>query len=140
MEFIEIITLVDITKPSVVRPNQGTEQQQNQYKNWITLLQCLGLRSNIEYDKDPSVSSVEVKSMGFGSKYTGTHRVWTFRVRPDRNEAYMDDQDNAIGLLLQDMDQVPIIKNLTETINMSKAVLDLNSRQTRNTVVRAHVN
>jgi hypothetical protein len=138
MQYIEVITLVDITRPPVSRPNQGTEQQQDQYKNWITLLQCVGLRSNIEYENDPRESLIDISNMEFGTKYKGTHRVWTFRFSPDRREAYMNDQGNIIGLLLEDMNQVPIIKNLTETINISKAVLDLNSRQVRNTVVRVH--
>lgn len=139
MQYIEIITLVDITRPPVSRPNQGTEQQQDQYKNWVTLLQCAGLRSNIEYDSDPQTVLTDIGDMKFGTKYKGKHRIWTFRFRSDRREAYMNDQGNIIGLLLEDMDQVPIIKNLTETINISKAVLDLNSRQARNTLVRVHV-
>ena len=50
MEIITIKTLVDITKPNVQRPGQGSPLEQSQYKNWITLQQCIGLRSVIAYD------------------------------------------------------------------------------------------
>lgn len=135
MYSIKIITLIDISRPRVSRPGQGTELEQNQYKNWVTLLQCVGLRSNIEYDNDPQLVQQNISQLGFGKKYSGLHKTWIFTFRPDRNEAYMDESGNLIGLLISDLHQVPIVKNLTETINISKAVLDLNSLQTCNTIV-----
>lgn len=103
-----------------------------------TLQQCIGLRSNIDYDSAPTVELLDIKSLGFGSKYKGTHRVWTFRFRPDRTQAYHDSQGNIIGLLLDDVNQVPIIENLSETINITKAVFDLESSRDCNTVIKAH--
>jgi hypothetical protein len=139
MEQIEIKTLVDITKPQVHRPGQGTLLEQNQFKNWTTLQQCIGLRSIIEYDYPPIVESLDIKNLGFGSKYKGVHKIWTFKFRPDRNLAYDDSQGNIIGLLLADIDQVPIIENLEETINISKAVFDLNNPQYKNIIIKATV-
>ena len=112
MEFIEIKTLIDITKPSVARPGQGSELEQNQFKNWVTLQQCIGLRSNIEWDHPPTSEFVDVKGMGFGSKYKGTHKVWTFKFKTDQSFAYQDEFGNNIGLLLHDVNQVPIIQKL----------------------------
>lgn len=136
MEQIEIQTLIDITKPNVFRPGQGSLLEQNQYKNWITLQQCIGLRSIIEYDYPPTSELIDIKGMGFGSKYKGTHRVWSFSFSPDRSLAYDDSNGNLIGLLLNDVNQVPIIEKLNETINISKAVFDLDSTQFRNTIIR----
>jgi hypothetical protein len=136
METIEIKTLIDITKPNVSRPGQGTELEQQQYKNWITLQQCIGLRSIIEYDAIPTVNFVDLRGKGFGSKYKGEHKVWTFRFRPDRTMAY-DSQGNIIGLLYNDLHQVPMIKKLTETINILKEMFDLEDPQYRNTTVTA---
>ena len=139
METIEIKTLIDITKPNVYRPNQGSLLEQNQYKNWVTLQQCIGLRSIIDYDDPPKIELIELKGMGFGTRYKGIHNVWTFKFRPDRSSAYYDDNSgNIIGLLLNDIDQVPIIEKLTETINISKAVFDLESPQFRNIIIKAH--
>lgn len=137
MELIEIQTLVDITKPNVQRPGQGSELEQNQYKNWITLQQCVGLRSNIEYEYPPTNEVRDLKNLGFGNKYKGQHRVWTFTFRPDRNLAYIDQDGNHIGLLCQDVDQVPIIENLTETINIKQAVFDLSNPQYKNILIKA---
>lgn len=135
METITIKTLVDITKPNVSRPGQGSPLEQNQYKNWITLQQCIGLRSIISFDEPPTVEKTDIKGMGFGSKYKGEHAVWTFTFNPDRTHAYDDDQGNLAGLLINDIHQVPVIENLNETINMSRAVFDLEDSQYRNVLV-----
>lgn len=136
MEIIEFKTLIDITRPAVYRPGHGSELEQNQYKNWITLQQCIGLRSNVEFDNPPTSELVDVKGLGFGSKYKGTHRVWTFCFSPDRGGSY-DDEGKPLGFLLNDVDQVPVIDKLTETINIPKAVFDLENSQYKNTIITA---
>lgn len=138
MEIIELKTLVDITKPTNIhRPNQGSELEQNQFKNWVTLQQCIGLRSIIDYDYPPTVEKIDLKSLGFGSKYKGEHNVWTFTFRPDRSLAYDDGEGNSIGLLLKDLHQVPVIKKLNETINMTKEVFNIEDPQYKNTIIKA---
>lgn len=139
METIKIKTLIDITKPNVHRPGQGTILEQNQYKNWITLQQCIGLRSIISYDQYPEVEQVDVKGMGFGNKFKGKQRVWTFTFYPDRTGAYMDNNGNSIGLLLNDLHQVPVIEKLTETINNIKAMFDLEDLQNKNIVISSQL-
>lgn len=139
MEQIEIKTLIDITKPKVYRPGQGSLLEQNQFKNWTTLQQCIGLRSIIEYDDPPTSEMIDLKGLGFGNKYKGNHRVWTFKFRPDRSLAYDDSEGNVIGLLLHDIDQVPIIEKLEETINIPKAVFDLENPQYKNIIIKASI-
>lgn len=134
METIEIKTLVDITNSTVTRFNKGLEKEYNQHRNWITLLQCIGLRAIIEFDQNPTSELIDIKSLGFGSKLKGKHRVWTFRFTTDRSQTYLSDE-GEIGHLINDLHQVPIIKNLDETINISKAVFDLKDTSNRNTIV-----
>jgi hypothetical protein len=136
MEVIEIKTLIDITNTNVRRINQGTQQQLDQFRNWTTLLQCIGLRSNINYDRDPRVETVDVKGLGFGSEYKGKHQVWTFQFRPDRPDTFADESE-AVALLERDLDKIPMILNLTETINTQRAVLDTSDESFANTVVKA---
>ena len=136
MEIIEIKTLIDITKPKVYRPGQGTPLEQNQYKNWVTLQQCIGLRSIITFDNYPVVEKVDLKGLGFGSKFKGEHAVWTFSFNTDRSFAFEDVKENPIGLLISDMHQVPIIEKLTETINITKAVFELEDLQYKNTMIK----
>jgi len=135
MDIIEIRTLVDITKTGVFRLNQGTQLELDQNRNFTTLLQCLELRSIVGFANDPVESVNEAKFLKFGSNFKGKHKVWTFEFNPDRTGAYLDEDNNYVGNLIRDLDQVPIIKNLTESINMSRAVFDLTSDKDRNTIV-----
>ena len=137
METIEVKTLIDITNTNVVRPNQGSVLEHNEYRNFITLMQCIELRCIVTYDNLPTVEEVDVKGMGFGSEYKGKHKVWTFRFRPDRTHAF-DDETNPVGLLLNDMHEVPVIKSLAESINIDKAVFFTYESQYKNTIIKAH--
>jgi len=131
MQTIEIKTLVDITETNVIRPNQGTPLAHNQQKNFITLKQCIEIRSNMIFDGGPMVEERDVKDMGFGSKYKGKHRVWTFVFSPERDGVYP-----TVKTLADDIDQVPIIQNLTETINMETAIFELSDATTANTIIK----
>ena len=89
------------------------------------------------YD-DPPVKEIQnIKSMGFGSAYKGNHAVWTFRIVPDRAGVY-NTSDGPEGALIDDIDSVPIIKNLTETINIIKAIFDCKDPIAKNTIIKAH--
>jgi hypothetical protein len=136
MQTIEIQTLVDITDTRVARPNQGTPLQHDQYRNFTTLRQCVEIRSIISYDASPTVETVDVKDLGFGSQYKGKHKVWTFRFYPDRSGAYFEGQ-SEVGALLDDVNGVPVIQKLTETINMDTAMFELKNAATKNTIVKA---
>jgi hypothetical protein len=134
MEQITIKTLIDVTNTDVRRENQGTQLEADQYKNWITLKQCIELRSLFEYDHNPTFETVDIKGMGFGTGHKGQHRLWTFTFRPDRSGAFAT-EDTGVGLLEEGLHLVPVIKNLTETINTTKAVFDLRDEKVRNTVI-----
>jgi hypothetical protein len=136
MQTIEIQTLVDITDTKVARPNQGTPLQHDQYRNFTTLRQCIEIRSIISYDASPSVETVDIKDMGFGSKFKGKHQVWTFRFYPDRSGAYIEGQDE-VGALVNDVNGVPVIQKLTETINMDTAMFEVKDLATKNTIIKA---
>ena len=135
MDTIEIQTLIDITNTNVIRPNQGTQLELNQYRNFTTLRQCAEIRSVILYDGNPSVDLVDIKGLGFGSRYKGKQAVWRFRFSPDRPAVYGDD----LEFLIADMDQIPVITNLTETINIDKAIFDLKDSSYKNTIIKAYL-
>lgn len=136
MQTIEIKTLIDITNTNVSRPNQGTQLEMDQHRNFTTLKQCAELRSIISYNFSPELQVIDVKDQGFGSKYKGKHAVWTFRFSPDRSGAYASD-DNDIGCLLDDVHGVPVVEKLTETINIEKAIFELIDASSKNTVIKA---
>ena len=136
MQTIEIKTLLDITNITMLRPGQGSQLEHDQYRNFTTLRQCAELRSIISYDHGPSFETVDIKDLGFGSKYKGKHTVWTWIFYPDRTGVYRD-ENTEIGLLINDIDSVPIVKNLTETINIDKAIFELKSSSATNTIIKA---
>ena len=135
METIEVKTLIDVTNTDVRRLSQGTQLEVDQCRNWTTLKQCVELRSVVSYDFSPSVDEVDIKNLGFGKKHKGVHRVWTWRFRPDRDMVYVD-PTGPIGGLLTDLDQVPIIQNLTESINIDKPVFELTDPDFKNTIIK----
>lgn len=134
---IEIWTLIDVTKTGVTRPSQGSQIEIDQNRNFTTLTQCLELRSIVEYQQFPIVETMDIKVQGFGSDYKGKHKVWQAKFIPDRSGVYTDDKGNEIGLLLEDLHSVPIIKNLTETINIGVAIFDLKDGKNKNTIIKA---
>lgn len=136
MNSIEIKTLIDITNTKVNRSGQGSQLQLNQQRNFITLLQCLEIKSIIDYANSPQIEESNVKNLGFGSKYRDTHKFWTFRFTTDRDLVYQDNQGNPLGGLIEDLHEVPIIKNLTETVNIDKSIFDCKDDAYRNTLVR----
>jgi hypothetical protein len=136
MDIIEICTLIDITQTKVNRISQGTELELNQQRNFVTLLQCVEIRSIIEFDRPPSLELKDLKTLGFGSQYKGKNRVWTFRFNTDRTNVYLDNNDNPVGSLIEDLHEVPIIKNLTETVNILKSIFDCKDDRYKNTLAR----
>lgn len=136
MQFIEVKTLVDVTDTKVNRPRAGLQVEHDQYRNFTTLKQCLEIRSNIMFDSIPSVETVDVKDLGFGSKFKGKHQVWTFRFSPERAGAYSEG-NSEIGALIDDVHGVPVIQKLTETINMDTAIFDLKDPANKNTIIKA---
>jgi hypothetical protein len=132
---IEIQTLIDITNTRVVRPNQGSQIEHSQYKNFTTLKQCAEIRSNISFAYEPQCELRDISGMEFGTEYQGVHAVWTFRFSPDRSGVYSTEK-SSVGCLIDDLDQVPVIKNLRETVNIEKATFELKDPLYKNTVVR----
>lgn len=137
MATIEIKTLIDITRTNVTRSPQGSGLELDQHRNFTTLIQCAEIRSIVVFDSSPTVEKIDIKGMGFGSNYKGKQNVWTFAFDPDRQDVYNDGEGNSLLLLINDLHQVPVIKNLTETVNIDKAVFDCKDNQYKNILIKA---
>ena len=136
MDIIEIKTLIDITNTRVIRLNQGSQLEIDQQRNFITLMQCIEIRSIVSYDMPPLLEkNQDLKKFKFGSIYKGKHSIWTFRFSTDRESIYYDDLGNPLGCLVEDLHEVPIIKNLTETVNIDKSIFDCKDPLFTNTIV-----
>ena len=88
------------------------------------------------YDFSPEMQMIDVKDLGFGSKYKGKHAVWTFRFNPERSGVYVNDKGD-VGCLDEDIHGVPVVEKLTETINIEKAIFDLIDASSKNTIIKA---
>ena len=131
MEVIRIQTLIDITNSNVRRGNQGSQQELNQFRNWTTLLQSIGLRAIILYDRDPQVETVDVSTLGFGTNYRGKQQVWTFDFSIEGNNIFAIG-NNPTQLIDEDCKHVPMILNLTETADTTAYItVDDNNRNLR---------
>ncbi len=117
MAKIQIRTTIDITNTDVRRPDQGTEKQLNQYRNYTTFLQVIGLRSVFTIAQQPKFED------GF----------WTFEIVPDRDSVFELDKD-PVGLLKEDLESVPIITGLDEVKPNKNKVIKI-SKPSPNTFV-----
>lgn len=107
---ITLFTLVDITATGVIRSNFGEDTlERNQQRNWETVLQVLGLRTQPIIISGPTVSrSVDLAWLDFGDLYEGHQDVWSVVFTAEQN-IYQIDQ------LEKDFEQIPIVTGLTET-------------------------
>ena len=115
---IRIKTLVDVTRTDVRRRDQGDEQKLYQQQNYQTLQQIINLRNLIDNNDDPFVETRDVTGE-FGSSYKGEHKVWTYEFEVDHADAYNDGTD-PVGLLKEDLEQIPVLGGLTETVPTPK--------------------
>ena len=108
-------TLVDITATGVIRGNDPDNTERNQQRNWETLLQCIGLRTQPQNIQEPQCSTFsDIGIAEFGDFYSGTQKLWTWSWTVEREGVY-DLGNVPLGGLLQDLEQVPIITGLEET-------------------------
>lgn len=115
MPTYQVISLVDITRS---KPNRDETDVSvlSQQANFNSLIQAIGLRSNIEWEIDP------IKHHGalpYPFEGKGTYWEWSFRV--EREDVFLDN-DDSVALLKQDLHNIPIIVNLDETIEIDPPV------------------
>jgi hypothetical protein len=135
MQEFTVHTLIDITESRKLRKEAGFEIEYQQQQNFIMMLQTIGMRANPHYTSSPKFKTVDVESLGFGSEYSGSHTVWTFNFYIEFDSGFTDSQGNRTGLLVEDLNFVPVICNLKETIKPKLCVFDTKSSQYQNTVV-----
>ena len=110
-----IDTLIDITETKA-RRQDNDKFAYKQQANFQTLLQTLGLRTQVFYDNSPSFDKLSTSKFDFSDKYIGKQNVWTF-------DFYIEYEGGlSLDMLTEDFDLIPIITGLNETIDTDKAL------------------
>lgn len=111
--YITGLTLVDITSTGVIHNRADREFERNQQRNWETVLQCIGLRTQ-PFDILGPVSKLMNVDDHFGEMYFGKQRVWCFTFAVEQLGIW-DTGTDPLDLLHKDFNQVPVIQGLNET-------------------------
>lgn len=120
MEY-KLYTLVDITHTGQFRSEPGKENLRWKEQNFNTLIQTLGIRSNIVYTNSPSVIEVKGRLVGFDTD--DIIRVWRFDWSTERDYMYEDNND-PVAFLKDDFMLIPYISGLDEAMEQKYAVFN----------------
>ena len=118
-------TLIDITKTDVTKFTPELERMRNKQRNWETVVQILGLRTQIMSINQLKTETKDLSQHVFGSDYQDKQRVWTFEFEVEFKDLYLNDQD-PYGILKKDFAQSPIILGLDETVTPPVALFYTN--------------
>lgn len=113
MKKYKLITLIDITKSDATR-TEGDRIKVGQQANFNSLLQGIGMRSNVDWSADPKVADGRLPN---GS---GKARHWIWHFYCEREDVFLKD-DDPVGLLKDDLNGVPVVAQLNNTADIDPA-------------------
>jgi len=117
----KLYTLVDITHTGQHRNEQGKENLRWKEQNFNTVLQILGMRANVHYDRSPLVTELKGSLAGFDTDEI--IRVWRFDFSTEREFLYECSGD-PVAYLKDDFHLVPYIAGLDEAMEQQYAVFN----------------
>jgi hypothetical protein len=110
----QIVTLVDITRSQPTR-EETDKIKLGQQANFNSLVQAIGMRSNVTWHRDPTKHTGRLPEPASGK---ATHWTWEFDC--ERDQVFLKDKD-PVGLLKFDLDGVPIVAGLGDSIELAPA-------------------
>ena len=110
----QIVTLVDITRSQPDRDDADITLL-GQQANFNSLLQAIGLRSNVTWLRDPKKHTGRLPEPASGK---ATHWIWEFDC--ERDEVFLHDGD-PVYLLVHDLNHVPVIVDLENSEDIDPA-------------------
>ena len=115
MQTYQVISLVDITRS---RPDRSCTDQikLGQQANFNSLIQAIGIRSNVEWQNDP-----EMHNGRLPEPFDGKANYWTWTFTVERDFVF-DKNGDAVGLLLDDLHGVPVVDGLNNTVMLKPSV------------------
>ena len=130
---MKVYSLIDISETKQRRNNSSDRIAIGEQANWMTFVQTMMLRTNI-YCEAPvatDYSAAQFNKLGFGTDYTGKHRVWEVECKTDEYQYFPTNE-----ALEEDFDLVPVIDQLNETIQINNNVFRT-TPQARNIIFKA---
>ena len=110
----QIVTLVDITRSQPARDDINITLL-GQQANFNSLVQAIGMRSNVEWQRDPVKHTGRLPNPASGK---ATYWIWEFDC--ERDQVFLQDGD-PVYLLVHDLNHVPIIADLENTEDINPA-------------------
>lgn len=108
----KIITLVDITRANPDR-KESDQLKLSQQANFNSLVQAIGLRSNVSWNNDPKQYT---GSLPYPIDGKANHWIWEFDA--EREDVFLKDND-PVGLLKDDLHGVPVIDRLNNSVELT---------------------
>jgi hypothetical protein len=124
---IRCYTLIDITATGFTRKPKTPEDivLRNQQRNYETFQQLISLRSQPTIERPPvQLQDVHIDDHTFGNYYMPSlfpYTIWMFNFYSEQLGAYANDS-SAVGSLIEDFNDVPIIDNLSETAKINNTI------------------
>ena len=115
MKRYKLITLVDITRANPSRTETDSLRVKQQ-ANFNSLIQAINLRSNIDYISDP-----ELKKGQLPAPLSGKANHWIAEFEVEREDVFSDGVD-PVGLLVEDVNGVPIVPELNSSVELDPPV------------------
>jgi hypothetical protein len=115
MQLFKLVSVVDITR-SLPSRSETDQLKMGQQANFNSLIQAIGIRSNVEWDRDPECHTGRLPDAIEGA---ATHWIWEFSV--ERDFVFRLD-DDPVGLLLDDLQGVPVINRLNNSVDIMPSI------------------
>jgi len=113
---VECYCLFDITATGVTSTRPGNDQRaRNQQRNWDTMLQLAGMRTQIFNVEGPVLSDSADTPLGTD------HRVWHFSFEIEPESQWLVDGDE-FWVLRHDSEGTPMITGLTESAGVEPMI------------------
>ena len=158
LEFFTCITLVDITKTGIVSPYKDNipaflddadniiadenswNKSRNKQRNWETIVQIIGIRAQPIMLEEPVIhKDIPLSEYEFGTAYQDIEsNIWTFSFSVEHRGVF-DHPERPLGALIDDVQGIPILSGLGETVSFPKNVFDT-VEETRNIYFRSGKN
>lgn len=120
MQRYKIVTLVDITRSQATR-SETDRIKIGQQANFNSLVQAIGLRANITWLSDPLKQTGQLPY-----PIEGKATFWTWEFETEQDTLFQKD-NNPVALLIEDLNGVPIISDLSNDVDIFPAVFSTKS-------------